>query len=233
MGRGLVEPVDLMDNEPWSQDLLDWLAFNFQYNKSDIKELIYLITTSKTYQLPSVGFKNPDNIVSADYKFTGMLRKRMSAEQFADAVGTIIGPLFPDSLKGYNPVGQPGYDSSNHLFARASLVVNNPFLTASGRPNRETVATSRESQANLLQALELTNGERFNSALKKGAEAWKRNFKNGDAIIKEIYRRALNREVQPKEYQVAKKLLGDSPDADAIQDLFWAILLLPEFQIIY
>lgn len=233
MGRGLVEPVDLMDNEPWSQDLLDWMAYNFQHNKSDIKELIYLITTSDTYQLPSVGFKEPGQIVSTDYKFTGVLRKRMSAEQFADAVGTVIGPLFPDSLEGYKPVSQPGSDSSSSIFVRASLVVNNPFLTALGRPNRETVATGRESQANLLQALELTNGERFNLALKKGAEAWKRKFKNSDVIIKELYRRTLNREVKPKEYDVAKKVLGDDPDINSIQDLFWAVLLLPEFQIIY
>jgi hypothetical protein len=233
MGRGLVEPVDLMDNEPWSQDLLDWLAYNFQHNGSDIKELIYLITTSKTYQLPSVGFKEPGEIVSKDYKFTGVLRKRMSAEQFADAVGTIIGPLFPDSLEGYNPAGLSGYDSSHHLFVRASLVVNNPFLTALGRPNRETVVTSRESQANLLQALQLTNGERFNSALEKGAKTWKQRFKSSDLIIREIYRRALNREVKPKEFDIAKKLLGDDPDVNSIQDLFWAVLMLPEFQIIY
>ena len=233
MGRGIVEPVDVMDNEPWSQDLLDWMAYNFQFNKSDIKELIYLITTSKTYQLPSVGFKEPSEIIAADYKFTGVLRKRMTAEQFADAVGTIIGPLFPDSLEGYNPAGHPGYDSSNHIFVRASLVVNNPFLTALGRPNRETVATSRESQANLLQALELTNGERFNLALKNGAEEWKRRFKNSDDIIRAIYRRALNREVKPKEFDIAKKRLGNDPDINSIQDLFWAVLLLPEFQIIY
>jgi mono/diheme cytochrome c family protein/uncharacterized membrane protein len=233
IGRGIVEPVDLMDNEPWSQDLLDWLAFNFQTNKSDIKELIYLITTSNTYQLPSVGFKEPDQIIAVDYKFTGTLRKRMSAEQFADAVGTVISPLFPDSLKGYNPSGQLVYDGSQHVFARASLVVNNPFLTALGRPNRETVATGRESQANLLQALEFTNGDRFNSALEKGALRWKQKFKSPDVIIKEIYRRALNREVMPKEFAIAKKLLGDSPDTKSIQDLFWAVLLFPEFQIIY
>lgn len=233
MGRGLIEPVDVMDNEPWSQDLIDWMAYNFQQNKSDIKELIYLIATSNTYQLPSVGFKDPNKIISVDYKFTGMLRKRMSAEQFADAVGTVIGPLFPDSLVKYNPSGQPDYDQSSHLFARASLVVNNTFLTALGRPNRETVSTSRESQANLLQALELTNGDRFNSVMKTGAVNWKQKYKTSDAIIKEIYKRALGREVQPKEYKVAKKLLGDNPGTDSIQDLFWAIMLLPEFQIIY
>lgn len=233
MGRGLIEPVDVMDNEPWSQDLLDWMAFNFQQNKSDMKELIYLITTSNTYQLPSVGFKDPNKIVSQDYKFTGMLRKRMTAEQFADAGGTIIGPLFPDSLVKYKPFMQPGYDQSSPLFTRASLVVNNTFLTALGRPNRETVSTSRESQANLLQALELTNGERFNSMIRKGAENWKLKYKNSDVIIKEIYKRALGREAQPKEFKIAKKILGDKPETDSIQDLFWAIMLLPEFQIIY
>jgi hypothetical protein len=233
MGRGLIEPVDVMDNEPWSQDLIDWMAYNFQQNKSNIKDLIYLIATSNTYQLPSVGFKDPNKIISQDYKFTGMLRKRMSAEQFSDAVGMVIGPLFPDSLVRYHPTGQPGYDQSSHLFARASLVVNNTFLTALGRPNRETVSTGRESQANLLQALELTNGDRFNSVMKNGAEIWKQKYKTSDAIIKEIYRRALLREVQPKEYKVAKKLLGDNPTTDSIQDLFWAIMLLPEFQIVY
>lgn len=107
MGRGLVEPVDLMDNEPWSQDLLDWMAFNFVRNKSDIKELIYMIATSNAYQLPSVGFKEPNQIFVKDYKFKGMLRRKMSAEQFADAVSSIVGPVFPDSLVKYNPFVEP------------------------------------------------------------------------------------------------------------------------------
>jgi len=233
MGRGFIEPVDMMDNEPWSQDMLDWMAFNFQQNKSDIKELIYLITTSNTYQLPSAGFKEPNEIVALEYKFTGRLRKRMTAEQFADAGSAIFGTLFPDSMIRYKPVFTPAISQSSPLFTRASLVVNNPFLTALGRPNRETVSTSRESQANLLQALELTNGERFNSMLRKGAENWKLKYKSGDMIIKEVYKQALGREVKANEFKVAKKIVGDKPETDSIQDLFWAIMLLPEFQIIY
>ncbi len=284
MGRGLVEPVDLMDNEPWSQDLLDWMAFNFVQNKSDIRDLIYMITTSNTYQMPSVGFKEPNQIFVKDYKFKGMLRRKMSAEQFADAVGSIVGPVFPDSLIKYNPFADHTIEKSVAkkslakksaaekklaaeklaaeelaakkiadeklaadklvaeklvaeksilLYPRASLVVNNSFLTALGRPNRETVSTTRESQANLLQALELTNGERFNAVLKKGAEDWKRKYNKSDLIIKEIYRKALGREPQQKEFKVARQVLGDTPGTEAIQDLFWAIMLLPEFQIIY
>ncbi|MEO8766597.1 MAG: DUF1549 domain-containing protein [Ginsengibacter sp.] len=233
MGRGLVEPVDVMDNEPWSQDLLDWLAYNFVENKCDIKELIYLIATSNTYQLPSVGFKDPNQIIAQDFKFAGMIRKRMSAEQFADAVSYIIEPVFADSLMGYNPYKNQSLQTLKPLFARASFVVNNPFLIALGRPSRETVSTSRESQANLLQALELTKGERFNNALKQGAENWKKKYGSGDAIIKELYAKALNRAPSQKEFDLAKKALGDNPAVESIEDLFWAIVLLPEFQIIY
>lgn len=233
MGRGFIEPLDMMDNEPWSQDMLDWMAFNFQQNNSNIKDLIYLITTSKTYQLPSAGFKDPNEIVSQEFKFSGRLRKRMSAEQFADAGSALFGPIFPDSMVRYKPVIKVLNNQSIQLFPRASQVVNNPFLTALGRPNRETVSTSRESQANLLQALELTNGERFNSMLRKGAENWKLKYKSGDQIIKEIYKQALGREVRSDEYKIAIKILGDKPQTDAVQDLFWAVMLLPEFQIIY
>lgn len=235
MGRGLVEPVDVMDNEPWNQDLLDWMAFNFAAKNSNIKELIYQIATSRTYQLPSVGFKEVALISNPNYKFTGMVRKRMTAEQFTDAVSGIISPVFADSNLRYNPFMNAAYNNLNvkPAFVRASLVANNGFLTALGRPNRETVATGRESQANLLQALEMTNGARFNAVLKQGAERWKAGFSNPDLLIKELYMKTLGREPAEKEYGLARKALGKSPDAAAIQDLFWAIVLLPEFQIIY
>ncbi|MEO6723451.1 MAG: DUF1549 domain-containing protein [Ferruginibacter sp.] len=233
MGRGLVEPVDLMDNEPWSQDLLDWMAFNFVEGKADIKELIYLVATSNTYQLPSIAIADPNKITSQDFVFKGMLKKRMSAEQFTDAVSYLIHPVFVDSLMGYNPYKKKVSQIATPMFARAALVINNPFLIALGRPSRENVTTSRESQANLLQALELTKGERFGEALKKGATEWKQKYSTADVIIKELYNKALNRAPNQKEFEIAKKSLGDKPTAEDVEDLFWAVVLLPEFQIIY
>ena len=233
MGRGLVEPVDLMDNEPWSQDLLDWMAYNFVEEKADLKELIYLIATSNTYQLPSVAMADPNKITAQDFVFKGMLRKRMSAEQFTDAVSYLIYPVFVDSLMGYNPYQKNVLQAARPMFARAALVINNPFLIALGRPSRENVTTSRESQANLLQALELTKGERFGEALQKGAAEWKGKYQTGDVIIKELYSKALNRAPSQKEFAVAKKALGDKPKPEDVEDLFWAVVLLPEFQIIY
>lgn len=229
MGRGLVEPVDIMDNDPWDQDLLDWLAVHFQRQGTDLKELIYLITTSNAYQLPSAGFKAPSDLMTKDFVFNGVVRKRMTAEQFADAAGLVAGPLFYDSMMMYKPV----IGGQSPTFARASLVANNAFLKALGRPNRENVSTSRESQPNLLQALELTNGDRFNGAMVRAAEKWKQQYRTAEMIIEEVYQRALHRSPQPKEKAAAMKWLGTNPSVEAIQDLFWAVLLLPEFQIIY
>ena len=121
----------------------------------------------------------------------------------------------------------------NMPFVRASLVKNNSFLTALGRPNRETVSTSRESRANLLQALELTNGEKLNGVLKRGASNWKEKYQDSEPLIKDLYHRAFGRVPQPKELKIAKEMLGETPSAQEIQDLFWAIVLLPEFQLIY
>ncbi|RCR68323.1 DUF1549 domain-containing protein [Larkinella punicea] len=230
MGRGLVEPVDMMDNEPWSQDLLDWLASDFAANGYDIKRLMTTILTSKTYQLPSISVKDPALLTAPTFVFEGMVRRRLSAEQFADAVSIAFNPVYGDSSLATKLL--PETIKQEIPFPRASLVKNDPFLTALGRPNRETVSTSRTSQANLLQALELTNGAKFNDALKKGAQIWKAKYPSSDQIVKELYRNALGREPQPKELAVAEKIVGKTPSIEGIQDLVWAISLHPEFQLI-
>lgn len=232
MGRGIVEPVDLMDNEPWSQDLLDWLASDFVSNGQDMKKLIFAIVTSRTYQLPTVEIKDESDLVASDYTFKGMQRRRLSAEQFADAVSSIVHPIYPDTLKNYKPMKDLNIDYK-YPFARASLVKNDPFLTALGRPNRENVLTSRSSQASLLQALELTNGDAFTAALDAGARKWHQRYSNSEELITELYRQALGRRPEEKEIQAAIKILGPSPKQEDVEDLLWSVMLLPEFQLIY
>jgi hypothetical protein len=232
MGRGIVAPVDLMDNVPWSQDLLDWLASDLVKNEKDLKKLIFTIATSQTYQLPSVEIKREEELLAEDYTFKGMHRRRLSAEQFADAVSSVIYPVFHDTTMGFDPF-KNSKPVASLPFARASLVKNDGFLTALGRPNRENVTTGRASQANLLEALELTNGNRFNTALQAGAKKWKQQFKTSEKIIHSVYKNALGRKPEPDEMKVAMKVLGSSPGDDAVEDFLWAVMLLPEFQLIY
>lgn len=232
MGRGIVAPVDLMDNEPWSQDLLDWLASDFVEHKNDLKHLIYTITTSKTYQLPSVELKSEGELLAEDYIFEGMQRRRLSAEQFADAVSAVIYPVYHDTLVGFKP-SQELQGISKTPFIRASLVKNDRFLTALGRPNRENVSTDRSSQANLLQALELTNGSTFYKALRQGARQWKERHQTSEEIIISVYEKALGRKPEPEEINATMSIMGPSPDEGAVEDFLWAVMLLPEFQLIY
>ena len=232
MGRGIVAPVDLMDNEPWNQDLLDWLASDFVDHKNDLKHLIHTITTSKTYQLPSVELKSEGELVAEDYTFKGMQRRRLSAEQFADAVSAVIYPVYHDTLAGFKP-SQELEQISKTPFIRASLVKNDRFLTALGRPNRENVSTDRSSQANLLQALELTNGSTFYKALRQGARQWRQRHQTSEEIVISVYEKALGRKPEPGEIKAAMSIMGQSPDDGAVEDFLWAVVLLPEFQLIY
>lgn len=225
MGRGIIAPVDEMDNEPWSQDLLDRLAWDFEARGKDLRDLMFRIATSRTYQLPSVELAQESDMLKEGFRFEGMIRRRLSAEQFADAISKIIAPLYPDTpLKNLRFAEEP-------TFIRASLVRNDALLTALGRPNRENVSTWRSSQTSLLQALELTNGEALNQAIIRGAQRWRAQFGNDTMLVTEIFRHALGREPDPLEVRTALGLLAEDPQG--VEDLLWSVVLLPEFQLIF
>lgn len=88
MGRGLVEPLDVMQNPAWDPDLLDALAEDLVAHGWNIKRTLELILTSKAYQLPAVSLpEKPEE----GFVFHGPGIRRLSAEQFRDAIGTITG----------------------------------------------------------------------------------------------------------------------------------------------
>ncbi|MGE4182001.1 MAG: DUF1549 domain-containing protein [Limisphaerales bacterium] len=88
LGRGLVEPVDVMQNPAWNPDLLDWLAEDFVAHGYDLKQTLRLILTSRAYQLPAVDVPEKPG---ADHVFRGPAVRRLSAEQFRDAVAQLTG----------------------------------------------------------------------------------------------------------------------------------------------
>src|SRR5690606_16929509 len=126
MGRGIVSPADEMDKLPWSQDLLDWMAVYFVEEGYDIKKLLYLITTSKTYQLPSMTVSDPATINGDNFVFKGMLKRKLTAEQFADAVSMVVHPIYDVGALKYNPYGSEEAFTVANPFVRAALVQNDP-----------------------------------------------------------------------------------------------------------
>ena len=89
VGHGLVPNSDEMDGKPWSPELLDWLASDFVAHSYDLKHLIATIITSRAYQMPAVA--RTAEAPARNYAFRGPEIRRLTAEQFADAIGTITG----------------------------------------------------------------------------------------------------------------------------------------------
>ena len=116
MGRGIVHPLDAMQTPPWNEDLLDYLAVDFAEHGYDLKHTLKLIATSHAYQ--SVGETVRTAGDDSKYVYGGPRAKRLTAEQFVDAVWQLTGaaptkfdapvtrskPLEPSELKNEAPL---------------------------------------------------------------------------------------------------------------------------------
>jgi hypothetical protein len=173
-GRGLVANPDEMDGVPWSPAALDWLASDFADGRYDIKRLIRTILTSRAYQMPAVS--RAGEVPARGYAFAGPEVRRMSAEQFADAVGSITGEwsVYAAGTQGSGGRGEPGKPApsmalSSGRYGREWRAASSDMTRALGRPIRDQVISTRPAQASTLQALELVNGEIFARWLSRGA----------------------------------------------------------------
>ena len=404
LGRGLVEPVDEMENESWNTDLLDLLASDLIDNGYNLKFTMEQIMTSQAYQLPAVNGAEQEE---KNYVFRGPLVRRMSAEQFVDAIATITGNWKPSPAKkiefdGANLAGvRTGFDRNdlprgrwiwssaeaakgvepgtsyfrkrfelphkpktanviavadnsfvllvNHRtgiagknweepkfhnlasrfkkgknlvtvlatnegsgknpaglwlgirvqFAdgstmdmvsdqswkvstkdsdgwntlefddttwreaselggmdmapwglakrmkmsgselafggrfRESLQNKTALTTALGRPNREQVTTKRPSVATTLQALALTNGEVLSALIKDGATALAGEGGERQGLAKRVFMAALGRSPNQAESTMLAELSSGDNGAESVEDVLWAVTMLPEFQLIY
>lgn len=165
-GRGLVEPVDDIEAPSWDADLLSWLAADFVAGNYDIQLLLKRILTSRAYQMESAPESGPVRAGEA-YVFRGPLRRRLSAEQYCDAVSAMTGEWKAlDDLSG-----RPA------PLARKWRFRSEPLTRALGRPERIQVVTERSPDATTVQALELVNGEGLRSQLRRGAARLTGNFR--------------------------------------------------------
>jgi hypothetical protein len=225
MGRGIVHPVDVMANPPWNADLLDYLASHLVENEYDLKKTIELIVSSQAYQARSAPLSGEKDLAE-EYVFRGPIARRLTAEQFVDAVWRLTGtaPARPSAKVG-DRGGEP---------VRAALVVADPLMRSLGRPNREQVVTTRPADLSTLQALDLTNGPVLAGLLGRGAQNLRKRHPGWDAgqMTTHVFRSALCRRPTAEEREVARKLLGEPMTDEGLSDLLWAVIMLPEFQLV-
>jgi hypothetical protein len=122
---------------------------------------------------------------------------------------------------------------------RASLLKGDFLMRSLGRPNRDQVVTVRPTELTQLEAMDLSNGQTLADWLKQGASQWHAAVQQGEAdgkdgkkVIEQLYWQALCRSPSKAEWIAMDELIGKEIEAVELEDILWAIVMLPEFQYI-
>ncbi|MES2658795.1 MAG: DUF1549 domain-containing protein [Verrucomicrobiota bacterium] len=123
--------------------------------------------------------------------------------------------------------------TSSKSMVRASLLKSDLLMRTLGRPNREQIVSTRPGDLTTLEAMDLNNGSILDERLAEGARSlMARNFGSSKELADYVWRSAFSREPSTAEMQLVGSLLGPKPDATAVQDFLWSVLMMPEFQIV-
>lgn len=116
---------------------------------------------------------------------------------------------------------------------RAVLVKGTPLMAALGRPNRDQVVTSRPTDLTTLEAIQLANEQPLFETFSTGGRRWLAEHGNDPGLLAgTIFKTALGRLPSPAEATTAREILGETPTESSVADCLWAVVMLPEFQLV-
>ena len=223
MGVGIVDPVDdiRVSNPATNPELFEEFGRRLIEYKYDFRQLVRDICSSEAYGRSAT--TNETNAHDHDNYAHAVIR-RIPAETLLDCISSVT--QSPDKFRGL-PLG-----------ARAVQIADgtttNYFLTTFGRSPRKTVCSCEaRTDPSLSQALHLLNGDSVHNKIRNGKliSMWMNSEKlSPEQIVDRIYLRSLSR--LPLEDEKAKLLASiDTEDnkAQALEDLFWAVLNSREF----
>jgi uncharacterized protein DUF1553/uncharacterized protein DUF1549 len=225
MGHGLVEPIDDMraTNPASNPELLDALAADFAEHKFDLKHFLRTIFVSHAYQRSAA--VSPGNAAdAANVYHTRYTRKRLTAEQLADALDFATG-----TREKYQ-----GLPAGTRAIQLPDTKVRSFLMDVFGRPARQVACEcERTAQPNIAQALHLLNGDFLNRKIDdpKGRVATLVKAKAPTAdLIAQLYLASLSRPPRPEEAARARDWLAAAPSPkDGASDLLWVLLNSREF----
>src|SRR5262249_35578213 len=222
LGIGIVEPVDdfRVSNPASNPELLEALGQHFTQTKYNLKALVRDICNSRTYQRSTR--RNASN-AGDDRNSAHALVRRIKAESLLDTISAVTDTQ--DKFDGL-PVG-----------ARAVQIADGGrstyFLTTFGRATRETPCSCEvKMEPTLSQALHLLNGDTVNAKIQQGGLIPKlmATKKFPEERVIELYIRCLSRPPSQEELAKLVSALNQSANpAQALEDLFWALLNSREF----
>ena len=129
-------------------------------------------------------------------------------------------------------------NSHNGSMVRASLVKADFLMRSLGRPNRDQIVSMRPTELTTLEAMDLSNGQTLAEWLQRGAVRWHQQLQNeGNSIssqdlVDQLFLFALSRHPRPEELTTINAMIGPSLEVSDLEDLLWAVIMLPDFQYI-
>jgi hypothetical protein len=232
-GRGLVDPVDdfRSTNPPTHPELLAQLADDFRTHNHDLRRLMRLIVTSRTYQ--TSGRPLPENRDDRT-NYSHAQPRPLDAEVLLDAISDVTGvpEVFSTAVSASAKTITQAPPGTRAIQLGEPDVFYSRFLEVYGRPNRLTVP-ERNGHANLAEAMHMLAGAAYNEKLGNPSGRLQQLLKAGttDAtIIDEFYLAAFARFPDKAETAGIQNLIASSPDRDAAwKEFAWAVLCSREF----
>lgn len=229
-GIGLSKVLDDLGAQgepPMNRELLDWLAVEFMDSGWDIKHIVRVIVTSRTYK--QVSTATPELLAADPYNrlLARQSAFRVEAELVRDTALAISGLLVPKiggpSVKPYQPDGywenlnfpprQYVADTGESQYRRGlytwwQRTFLHPSLLAFDAPSREECCALRNNSNIPQQALVLLNDPTYVEAARAfAARILSECHGSSDQRIGWAWRQALARDPRPEELAVARELL--------------------------
>jgi hypothetical protein len=236
-GRGLVEQVDdlRLSNPASCEPLLSAIAQHVVDSNYDLKQLMFAILRSETYQRSSLG--SDQNRDETKY-FSRYYPRRLMAEVLLDSIDQVL-----QTSTNFNQIAFPGadyqktdfYPTGTRAIELYDAAVDSYFLQTFGRNSREiTCECERSSEPSMVQVLHLSNGQTLNPKLMDQQNRIAQQLAaevDDQTIIVDLFVAALCRE--PTTTELAQLLaIRQEYGADrkaAIEDIAWSILTNAEF----
>ncbi|MEY4242866.1 MAG: hypothetical protein RLZZ245_451 [Verrucomicrobiota bacterium] len=204
-GKGLSNVLDDLGNQgewPSHPELLDWLAIEFRESGWDIKHMVRLMVTSRTYRQQSAARKDIAEMDPANRLLAEQSARRLDAEFIRDNALAVSGLLNQriiggPSEKPYQPEGyyvnlnfpERKYNASTGgnqyrrgLYMHWQRTFMHPMLAGFDAPSREECTADRFQSNSPQQALTLLNDPSFVEAARGFALRLEREMPDaGDA----------------------------------------------------
>ena len=234
-GQGIIDPVDDLraTNPPVNPQLMEALVQHFISNGFGLRDLIYTITSSRTYGLSSRS--NSSNALDRS-NFSHAKVHRLGAEQLLDAIHQVTGVRV--RLKD-QPAGRRAVQIAGVPIAARQLEPGSceQFLKTFGKPLRLLNSEmERTNETSLAQVLEMVSGATVHRVLShedNRIRDWTDQIAKGenpDNVIAQCFWEALSRPPTDVELQILGNHLSSSQDKrGALEDIVWSLLNSKEF----